>query len=126
MFVSCSSDNDAFIEEEEVENTRYYVKYKLYMPNGGYSNTSQRITVLTENGEKVFENHTSEWEATYGPLTKDTKVYIKVVSIGAPANSKIESYIQIFVSREKEPFVLKGEQKTFSGAISDIEYTIDF
>lgn len=126
--ISCSSDDDPTgNESSQTEETRYYVKYEAYMPLGfsGVS-SSRKITYTTEKGEQTISIPTANWEGTYGPLKKNTKVYLKVEAESGGIRTDAEYYVRLSVSRGKEPFVIKGEQRLKETSKLYTEYTIDF
>ena len=126
--MSCSSDDVPTTNENpQTEEARYYVKYEAYMPLGFSGQTSSRkITYITEKGEQNISISTASWEGTYGPLKKNTKVYLKVEAESGGLRTDVEYYVRLSVSREKEPFVIKGEQRQKEASKLNTEYTIDF
>ena len=126
--ISCSSGDDPTRNENpQTEETRYYVKYEAYMPLGFSSQiTSRKITYTTEKGEQNISTSTANWEGTYGPFKKNTKVYLKVEAESGGIRTDAEYYVRLYVSREKEPFVIKGEQRLKETSQLYTEYTIDF
>lgn len=102
----------------------YYVKYKVFMPLLN-SNSLREITYVTEKGTQSFSTLSREWEGTYGPLKKGTKLFISVVTDGT-AIYDIESYVVLSVSKNKEAFVNKGEERKASATSLYASYTIDF
>ncbi len=119
--LSCSDDdNDTIPEQEPV---RYYVKYEL-SGTTQHINVPRLITVNTEKGNQTIkiEGRNIIWDETYGPVNK---IFIPRLDV------KIEDYEysssmegKIYVSREKEPFVLKA-QGTGKYSLS-LTCTIDF
>ena len=119
--LSCSDDdNDTMPEQEPV---RYYVKYELSSTTQ-HINVPRLITVNTEKGNQniKIEGRNITWDETYGPVNK---IFIPRLDV------KIEDYEysssmegKIYVSREKEPFVLKA-QGTGKYSLS-LTCTIDF
>lgn len=125
--ISCSSDVPTTVENPNTEGARYYVKYEVYMPLGFSGQiSSKKITYTTERGEQSVSVSTSSWEGTYGPLKKNTKVSLKVEAESGGIRSDVEYYIRLSVCREKEPFVIKGEQRQKEASKLYTEYTIDF
>lgn len=121
----CSSDEDPMQQSEE---SRYYVKYEVYMPlgSGFESSTTREISFVTEKGKETITTSNESWEGTYGPLKKNTELYLSVEAKSGGIRTNVEYYVRLSVSRDKEPFVLKGEQR--GKAISSLytSYTIDF
>ena len=74
LFCNCSSDdNDNPKEEDQEEDVRYYVKYEVTAKTQ-HINPIKTIKFTTDEGSKTIEltgSFTSEWEATYGPVSKD-------------------------------------------------------
>lgn len=125
-FVCCSSDDES--EQENVsqeEDVRYYVKYEMEMPSL-HINVTKDISFVSENGSETFNTMDKTWEGTYGPLKKGTKLYLNVVSRSPTeySYSQTNNHARIYVSRDKEPFVIKAED-TGKHDIS-LSYTIDF
>lgn len=121
----CSSDED---EPEPVENVRYYVKYEMYMPYGGFQGPDQtrRITITTEDGKRSLSVSKSEWEGIYGPFQSGSELSIKVVAEGGAVTNVVDSYVRLSVSRDKEPFVVKGEDSGKGKSVLYTSYVIDF
>lgn len=137
--ISCSHD-DCILEDDihksecadslsskGEEDTRYYVKYEVYMPLG-YSGqeTSRLITFVSEKGLQSIRTSNSTWEGIYGPLKKNTKLYVNVKAESGGIRTNIEYYVRLSVSRDKEPFVVKGEQRNKQVSSLSTSYTIDF
>ena len=104
---SCSSSEDSEIPQEEA---RYYVKYEVSFKTQ-HTNTTKDIKFTTEKGiEKISfteKTKTLSWEGTYGPVNKD---FIASISCNVPSYSySSEIHARIYLSREKEPFVIKAE-----------------
>ena len=126
MLLSCSKDDDDDnVENNSVEDTRYYVKYEVKITSL-HTGVYRTFTFNTENGEQVLKTTNSSksttWEGTYGPVQKGflTKFTCRI------DGSEIDNTCQarIYVSREKEPFVIKAESSG-TNKIS-ISYKIDF
>ena len=131
-FVSCGDSNDEpelpttpNQNEEPKEEVRYYVKYDVCMQQGVSGQiTSIDITYLTEKGKQTIITSEDSWTGTYGPFKKGDKLYLQALGSG-PLLKKGACYVRISVCREKEPFVIKGEQCEHTTKL-DTEYTIDF
>ena len=117
LLCACSSDdNDTPQKEEEKEED---VRAKTQ-----HINPIKTIKFTTEEGSKTIEltgSLTSEWEATYGPVSKDF-----VAQLECSVNNYNYSqtfHARIYICRDKEPFVIKAEDedKTIS-----LKYAIDF
>lgn len=113
LLCACSSDdNDApQKEEEKEEDVRYYVKYEVTAKTQ-HINPIKTIKFTTEEGSKTIEltgSLTSEWEATYGPVSKDF-----VAQLECSVNNYNYSqtfHARIYICRDKEPFVIKAEDE---------------
>ena len=143
FLIGCSTDNDNPLDDapptennnskdegnddsqKPAEDVRYYVKYEVYMPLGYDRKGLKDISFITEYGEENITTSNAEWEGTYGPFKKGSRLYIKVVAKGAIRNDS-EYYVRLFVSRNEEPFVIKGEQKGEKLSTLSALYTIDF
>lgn len=127
FLAGCSSDDDNVITPQPEDNARYYVKYEAYMPLGWSDKYSSRIiTFVTEKGEQSLDIPNSKWEGTYGPLKKGTRLYIKVKAVSGGIRLDTEYYVRISVSRDKEPFVIKAEQRAMEVNSLSANYVIDF
>ena len=116
---ACSSDNDNLSEE-----TRYYVKYEVEAYTQ-HINVPKIITFITETGKESIElndKNTHTWEGTYGPVSKGFEAQI-ICELGKDYNYRREFHARIYVSREKEPFVIKAEDTDTS---INLTYKIDF
>lgn len=103
--------------EEEIEinppaiSDNYYVKYVI---SSSYPNIFSNWSVTTPEGEYTKNGYqTRRWEQTYGPVKKGFKCAAKVGN-GAPT-------IEIYVSKNQEPFAVKATKLGSSAS-----YTIDF
>jgi hypothetical protein len=107
-FFSC---NKAEIDNNTVVNDNYYVKYVI---SSIYPYIFSNWTVTTPEGNYTKNDYqTRHWEQTYGPVKKGFKCEVQVKS-GQPT-------IEIYVSKNQEPFALKTTKDSYSAA-----YTIDF
>ena len=95
------------VTEENTDIPNYYVKYQF---SCAYK-YSLSFTVETDMGPETFSGIYAGWSETYGPVSKGFRASI---SVDATAN------VKIYVSRGKEPFVLKASGN------SSAAYTIDF
>ena len=124
MFVSsCTAESE--LEKEPEESARYYVKYEVTFTTQ-HINAEKHFTIMTDKGAEDFtfdeERKTSTWEGTYGPVAKDFVASIKCSVPDYRYSSVIQS--RIYISREKEPFVIKAEG---TGKYSlNLQATIDF
>lgn len=113
--VSCSSD-DNHIDELAQEEARYYVKYEVYM---NINRSALGISIQCQ-GDKKEEHITTKnpsWEGTFGPFKKGQEVFLRVYS-AAVVTSTSDSYVRISVSRDKEPFVLRAEDRRMDSSKS--------
>ena len=81
---------------------------------------------MSENGGKTIKTSNSSWEGTYGPFKKGSKLYLKVEAEIGGIRKNVEYYVRLSVSRDKEPFVIKGEQRQIETSSLSTSYTIDF
>ncbi|WP_206366749.1 hypothetical protein [Sphingobacterium sp. SGL-16] len=93
---SCTKDN--IENESQTEVDVYYVKYKI-------STSGTRIfsnwSVTTPTGLFTKKDYnTRNWEGTFGPLKKGFNCVVQIGS-GEPT-------IQIYISKNNEPFALKS------------------
>ena len=88
-----------------------------------YTNQISTLRFATEKGiEKQEFRGSYNWEATYGPVKKGFETYMWCISSEDPRWTNLHG--RIYVSREKEPFVLKAEGS--DGDDLTLRYTIDF
>ena len=107
-FFSCNKEE---IDNNTVVNDNYYVKYVI---SSIYPYIFSNWTVTTPEGNYTKNDYqTRHWEQTYGPVKKGFKCEVQVKS-GQPT-------IEIYVSKNQEPFALKTTKDSYSAA-----YTIDF
>lgn len=122
MFVS-SSTAESELDKEPEESARYYVKYEVNVQNGWSSKTTHTISFTSEDGPASIVHEVKgfgsiKWEGTYGPLQKGDKVSLSA------RNHQMDYHGRIYISREKEPFVIKAEG---TGAETlNLQATIDF
>ena len=124
MFLSCSKDDDDNDNvKQPVEETRYYVKYEVSCSS--LHNAKRTYSFSTEKGDQTVtsENHGStKWEGTYGPVSK--MFFAKFSCTIDEKEQDCTCHARIYVSREKEPFVIKAEG---TGRKSlNISYQINF
>lgn len=114
--VSCSTDDD---------EARYYVKYEVSFKSQ-HINSNRVIKFATENGIQTMnldqQSSAVSWEGTYGPVSKNFTASIECTTDDYMYRSNIHA--RIYVSRDKEPFVIKAENED-SRSIS-LSYKIDF
>ena len=124
-FISCSKSDD---NEETVvpqEPARYYVKYEVTY-NTQHINAKRTISFTTESGTKTINLETQaknvSWEGTYGPVDKNFVASLDCDTPGYQYRSTIHA--RIYVSREKEPIVIKAEGENNTSLF--LQYKIDF
>ena len=122
MFVSsCTAESE--LDKEPEESARYYVKNEVNVQNGWSSKTTHTISFTSEDGPASIVHEVKgfgsiKWEGTYGPLQKGDKVSLSA------KNHQMDYHGRIYISREKEPFVIKAEG---TGAETlNLQATIDF
>lgn len=94
-----------------VTNDNYYVKYVI---SSNYPYIFSNWTVTTPQGKYTKNDYqTRRWEQTYGPVKKGFKCEV-LVENGEPT-------IEIYSSKNQEPFALKVTKKGKSAT-----YNIDF
>ena len=123
MFVSSCTAESELDKEVPAESARYYVKYEVNAQNGWSSKTTHTITFTSEDGSASIVHEVKgfgsiKWEGTYGPFQKGDKVSLSA------KNHQMDYHGRIYISREKEPFVIKAEG-TGAEALN-LQATIDF
>lgn len=109
--MSCSKDSDNNSPEIIQEEDRYYVKYEVkVVPQYSKGDCITSISCLGDKGDVKIDTKERTWEATYGPIKKDSHLYL-YVSCDRSASTQNDSYARIWVSKNKEPFVLKAEDR---------------
>lgn len=111
IFTFSSCNKEEVDNNETVINDNYYVKYVISCSYPKiFSNWSVTIPQgeYTKNGYQI-----RHWEQTYGPVKKGFKCEVQVGN-GEPT-------IEIYVSKNQEPFALKTTKTGKSAS-----YTIDF
>lgn len=109
-FISCSDDDKDEISEEKQEDVRYYVKYEVYMGLAtAYGKPTIGISYTSENGTQGVTTGEAKWEGTFGPIKKGT--HLKISAHGTLVRNDIYNYVRLSVSRDKEPFVIKCEDR---------------
>ena len=127
--ISCGGDEPEDpqkpITPEQPEETRYYVKYEIEMPSQ-LINTEKSISYVSEKGDQSFKTTDKKWQGTYGPLKKGNRVYLIIKSNSPDEYNNVKSYnrAKIYISRDKEPFVIKAEDEGRKDL--SLTYTIDF
>ncbi|MBP1675814.1 MAG: hypothetical protein H6Q20_373 [Bacteroidetes bacterium] len=111
-FLSCDKEDiDNSNDTNTVANDNYYVKYVI---SSIYPYIFSNWTVTTPEGNYTKNNYqTRHWEQTYGPVKKGFKCDVQVKN-GQPT-------IEIYVSKNQEPFALKTTKEGYSAT-----YTINF
>jgi hypothetical protein len=113
---SCIKDKEELKEnnkEEPVINDNYYVKYVI---SCSYPHIFSNWSVSTPDGTYTRNNYqTRRWEQTYGPVKKGFNCSASV------GNGNPSIAIEIYVSKNQEPFALKTTSKG-----NYAHYTINF
>ena len=126
MLCGCSDDDDECKipqEKPQVEEVRYYVKYELAV-KADAKNKYTTFNFATDKGiQKKYLEGSKTWEATYGPVNKGFQTSFDCTMNNGDARWT-NVHGRIYVSRGKEPFVLKAEGD--DGASFSLRYTIDF
>ena len=125
MMVACGSDDD----REAIKNNpkdvgesidTYYVKYEV--KNGqqvSWAKKTERKLRCKDVGKEITNTIYEEWEGTYGPFKKGDQVYFYVTT-----NGRYNSNARLSVSKNKEAFTTKAEQREASNI--DLIYTINY
>lgn len=133
LILSCSKDDEQTISEkpktedqtqndnQKEEEARYYVKYEIEIKHDRKDDTMS-IEFTTDKGKEKVSGLAENWSGTYGPVKKGFKASLSC-SLKTIAYRK-ELHGRIYVCREKEPFVIKAEDRK-DGSLW-IYYTIDF
>lgn len=121
---SCSSDDDITPQEESV---RYYVKYEVSIYTW-HTNINRTITFTDEKGTQTLVNKDNvreiNWEGTYGPVDKN---FVASLHCETAQLDDTAIHARIYVSREKEPFVIKAEGTNNKNSKElSLTYKIDF
>jgi len=110
---SCNEEDICPNNETEAKDS-YYVRYEIQ--GAGTYNYFSNWAVTTPQGKYTSSGYqVKSWTQTYGPINKGFKCDAQVYD----GNCTIE----IYVSRNQEPFALKV---TKTGSSSSASYTIDF
>ena len=127
--ISCGGDEPQEpqkpISPEQSDDNHYYVKYEIEMPSK-WINTEKSISYASEKGDQSFRTTDKKWQGTYGPLKKGNRVYLIIKSNSPDEYNYVNSYnrARIYISRDKEPFVIKAEDEGRKDL--SLTYTIDF
>ena len=119
LLVACSGDDEP---EQSRSTSAYYVKYEASYYFGSQIINTFNVNYMTDKGMMKYENEAygrrQEWEGTYGPFKKGDNVSLTVKCTAGEVTGRI------YVSRDKEPFVIKNEGT--SQRKLTLDYTIDF
>ena len=101
---SCKDDED---NTQIPQNDAYYVKYEASSYFGFQATSTFSVNYTTENGVMKFEEEnvgrSHSWDGTYGPFKKGDQIVLSIkCSVGEVTG-------RLYVSRNKEPFVIKAE-----------------
>jgi hypothetical protein len=119
VFLSLISCNKINTEEAiEDNNDNYYVKYVAYEDSERIMITD--VIINTPDGEMTFPG-SSKFEKSIGPIKKGFQASITVMGKGYKNGNP--AYIEIHVSKNKEPFTIKLLKEANIGTgINDIGY----
>lgn len=105
----------------------YYVKYEVNSSTI-YTGGKLNVTINTEKNTlmTISINTRTQWEAVIGPVQKGFNATLDVIKAGA-ADSQLQLYTQISVSKNGSPFALKRIDGSDTPRNSvQINYTIDY
>lgn len=117
----CDDGNEISVSDE------YYVKYEVNSSTI-YTGGKLNVTLNTENNTTmtITINTRTQWEAVIGPVQKGFNATLNVSKEGA-ADSQLQLYTQISVSKNGSPFALKKIDGSDTPRNSvQINYTIDY
>lgn len=117
----CDDGNEISVSDE------YYVKYEVNSSTI-YSGGKLNVTLNAENNTTmtITINTRTQWEAVIGPVQKGFNATLNVSKEGA-ADSQLQLYTQISVSKNGSPFALKKIDGSDTPRNSvQINYTIDY
>lgn len=79
--MTCSKDSDGNdIPEIPQEEDRYYVKYEMDIhPWNTQAVWSTTISCQGDKGPVTLKTKDTKWEATYGPIKKNSRLYLKTI-----------------------------------------------
>ena len=108
---SCNKEDTDSNNTPTVTNDNYYVKYVI---SSNYPRIFSNWSVTTPQGKYTKNGYqTRHWEQTYGPVKKGFKCEV-LVENGEPT-------IEIYASKNQEPFALKANATGTSAS-----YVINF
>lgn len=122
---SCSKDDGD--SNFSVEDVRYYVKYEVSFQTE-FRNTVRHVAYTDEKGRHTLTfselGKEMEWNGTYGPVDKN---FVASLNCSTEGNNIDVIHARIYVSREKEPFVIKAEGNNAANHKPlSLSYAIDF
>lgn len=133
IFIACGDDEPDTSSKEnsenqkenqagnQVESSNYYVMYEIEKVQTGDNRVIETIiTYVSEKGEQNLTlKNVRTWTGTYGPLKNGDNVYLLI-----DGTDPFQRRARIYVSKNKEPFVIKAESYFVYDA--SLLYTIDF
>jgi hypothetical protein len=117
----CDNEDEISVSDE------YYVKYEVNSTTI-YSGGKLNVTINTEKNTTmtISVNTRTQWEAVIGPVQKGFNATLNVIKEGT-ADSQLQLYTQISVSKNGSPFALKKIDGSDTPRNSvQINYTIDY
>ncbi|WP_139337848.1 hypothetical protein [Pontibacter indicus] len=136
LTILCLSLSLFSCEKEEINSKtdadKYYVKY-VVDSSTGYPQGSLNLVITTGNqqSQNYVIGSRSPWEHIIGPVNKEFKSTIYVTK-GGPSDTRywdtqLKLQIQIFVSKNDSPYVLKKSDNSVILRNSvQLDFTIDY
>ncbi len=118
---ACSSSSDSPVDQEQ-EKDKYFFRYEVTCVSDS-AKSIKKLYVITDRGNIIAqmpEGKNTEWDATYGPVTK--KCYIGLSCNDEDEKVNTNFHVRILVKKNDEPFVLKKED---SGSDVTLMYIIN-
>lgn len=121
MLCSACSSSDNPVDQEQEED-KYFFRYEVTCVSDS-AQSIKKLYVITDNGNIITqmpEGKKTEWNATYGPVSK--KCYIGLSCNDEDEKINTKFHVRILVKKNDEPFVLKKED---SGSDVTLMYIIN-
>lgn len=121
MILLCSACSSFDNPVEQEKEDRYFFRYEVTCVSDS-AKSIKKLYVITDKGNIITqmpEGKNTEWDATYGPVTK--KCYIGLSCNDENEKINTNFHVKILVKRNDEPFVLKKED---SGSDVTLMYII--
>lgn len=122
MILLCSACSSFDNPVEQEKEDRYFFRYEVTCVSDS-AKSIKKLYVITDKGNIITqmpEGKNTEWDATYGPVTK--KCYIGLSCNDENEKINTNFHVKILVKRNDEPFVLKKED---SGSDVTLMYIIN-